>query len=182
MSSKVNSLDDKELSSTENQISLDDSLNLLDRLERINRRLSMEGVLIVIFTTTHIACALFLMFNRYFHYNMEFDINPAGMLIIETVSFFGSLLLLLCYDRLRKKGDVIFEEISDEFQWYIRKGNYVNVKEGTPQEGPALRARVLLRTFATTANLPLAPGKYGPGIYFLINAGLAILVAVVLTR
>jgi hypothetical protein len=76
----------------------------------------------------------------------------------------SALLCLIAYEYERKRGDALFEEISDELQWYVREGDTESASR------PVIGARVVLRSFARGVDLPLAPGKFGPAIYFLVNA------------
>lgn len=67
------------------------------------------------------------------------------------------------FETRRKLGDVYFKELSDEIQAQRR------FAESSPAGRPKLSARIALRSFAETADLPLIPGKYGPVSYILIN-------------
>jgi hypothetical protein len=68
----------------------------------------------------------------------------------------------------RKRGDALFEEISDELQWNIR-GTRLLKDKSPAKERPEIQARVVLRTFARASDLPIIPGKFGPAIYITVN-------------
>ena len=99
-----------------------------------------------------------------------------GVLLVNASSLFVALLILVLYERLRKRGDALFEEISDEFQSYIALGG-TEEKVASTDYRPPLGWRVVLRSFARTTDLPLVPGKFGPAVYAAINMALAILQA-----
>lgn len=93
-----------------------------------------------------------------------------------TTIVFTSVLLgiwalagIVMYEYLRKKGDVLFEEISDELQWYVQSDGPDIGVQGTAEKRPILRARIVLRAFAQNTDLPLVPGKFGPAVYVLVN-------------
>lgn len=83
----------------------------------------------------------------------------------------GSLLFIIIFaamrfEYFRKRGDVLFEEISDELAWNLT--NKVS-KEEVSKERPSLKIRVILRSFVKTSDLPIVPGKYGPLSYIIAN-------------
>jgi hypothetical protein len=78
--------------------------------------------------------------------------------------------MIVFYESWRKRGEVLFEELSDELDWRVNPQQ----RGGYPRERPALEARVALRSFTRTSDLPLAPGRLGPAFYVLINLALLI--------
>jgi hypothetical protein len=84
----------------------------------------------------------------------------------------ASIALAIRFESLKKRGDVLFRELSEELQWHVRfdKGREKS-RESRPaaESRPALSARVALREFAQSVDLPLIPGRYGPSIYVAIN-------------
>lgn len=89
--------------------------------------------------------------------------------------------LIVAYEYQLRVGRVLFEEISDEFQWRIR-GEIGDGSGGDESDESApLEARVSLREFARTIDLPLVPGKFGPAIYVLVNIS-AVAVTILLSK
>jgi len=80
---------------------------------------------------------------------------------------FGNFILTIYFEYLRKRGEAVFEEISDDLHWYIGYKKE-NSKENSEKK-PGLEIRVLLRSFAKITDLPLIPGRFGPAIYIGIN-------------
>lgn len=73
-----------------------------------------------------------------------------------------ALFLLIIYEFMRKKGNTLFSEISDELEWNLKTGE-------SRDETPSINARIILRSFVNASELPFFRGKYGAGIYLLIN-------------
>lgn len=88
-----------------------------------------------------------------------------------------ALLLLLHLDFLRKRGEWLFDEISEEMHWRVgakRKKSNSRGADGTEEGRPSPRVRksavrTALREFARAARLPLVYGWRGPGVYAVIN-------------
>jgi hypothetical protein len=136
----------------------------LSDLRYITLRLHHFGFVALIFTVLNFASLILSLSLRYL---------PVGFFTGVFLAFYLPILATLLamvgivrYDTLRKRGDALFEEISDELQWNIR---IESKQELTMAERPELNARVALRSFARATDLPLVPGKYGPGIYATIN-------------
>ena len=79
-----------------------------------------------------------------------------------------ALILAVANERLRRTGDVLFQEIGDELQWNTR-AEKVPPGKGAANERPPLEARVILRRFAQGTDLPLVPGRFGPAVYAAFN-------------
>lgn len=78
-----------------------------------------------------------------------------------------NISLVLAFEMVKKNGEAIFEELSDEFQWNLRSGKRGNLSPSALR--PPLELRVELRSFLSASNLPLAPERSGPLIYMLLN-------------
>ena len=114
-------------------------------------------------------------------------IVPTSSVIIATG--FANVICVLGFEILRKNGDALFQEISDELQWRIgRKSKLPRSKEpsissATPQlkvdkyskYKPDLDARIILRNFTLASDLPLIPGRFSPAIYIGLNFALVFL-------
>jgi hypothetical protein len=135
----------------------------LSDLRYITRQLQRFGLVALTFTVLNFASLILCLSLRFLPIRGFTYIVLAFYLPILTtvIAIFG----IVRYDLLRKRGDALFEEISDELQWNIRK----NLAAPTTTDRPELNARVALRSFARATDLPLVPGKYGPGIYGTIN-------------
>jgi len=142
---------------------------LLEDIHLITIRLRKLGMISFLFTI--ISFAIVLLFSiqtmqRYYYYLFHLPTEFYALFFIFII-FFGMYTLII-YDRMRKKGDALFEEVSDELQWNILQ-SVKTEKVSDRSKKPTLKARVVLREFITTIDLPLVRGKHGMTIYFLIN-------------
>lgn len=70
--------------------------------------------------------------------------------------------MALVFEQFRRKGEVIYAEITDE----------LHRSRGDPSlDRPRISFRIALKNFATSMELPLIPGRYGLSIYLLLNLG-----------
>jgi hypothetical protein len=137
----------------------------LDRLEYISLKLRQFGMFTFLSTLIYILIVLFLTLGIKYTYSLL--IRSGGLFItLATLNLLLSLSCVVMYESLRRRGDTLFEEISDELQWKIGREAR---NEKVANESPPLNARVVLRTFARTTDLPLVPGKFGPAVYAGIN-------------
>ncbi|WNV09014.1 hypothetical protein [Tardiphaga sp. 709] len=94
--------------------------------------------------------------------------SQTELLFLSSIFFYMSLIALFMYERSRKLGDTIFNEVSDELQW-----NLINERsEFSPHERrgrPQLTIRIALRNFIAGTDLPLVAGRQGAAIYLTFN-------------
>jgi hypothetical protein len=90
----------------------------------------------------------------------------------------ANMFLSAAYDRVRNYGDGIFIEISDEIQWFIRKGES-NGGDSAGDVTPQVKYRMALRNFTTVEDLPVIPGKYGPLAYIAVNAAILLTMIII---
>ena len=93
------------------------------------------------------------------------------------------MLLALLWDYERRRGNILFEEISNETQWHLVQGQSdgASAYHSPADERPAMETRIIMRQFVAACEWPLVPGRYGGTVY----AGLCLLLLVgplILTR
>lgn len=134
------------------RIQLMNSRRLLSRLAPAVVAISLAEVLVLVF-----------IFLAKFGFLRLAPLDlAASLLAIQAGLFTMALISVILFERARKDGDGAFQELSNLFQ-----GEPVSVDEG-------LAMRVELRRFAAASDLPLVPGKVGPGIYAAANLALLI--------
>ncbi len=89
-------------------------------------------------------------------------------LIVSALTVFGAAI----FERLRKQGYVIYEEISEELQARYRNERG---RERFSGRTPSLPVRLAMRKFHAATSVPLVPGRYGPVVYVAVNVTLALL-------
>lgn len=138
-------------------------------LGKIGRDLRLSGVLLVLVTLATVVVSLMLTATNFLHIIFV----PRGIaFLLEVGTLLLSAVLAIRFESFKKRGDVLFKELSDELQWHVRfeTGSDPFGKDRPPPESrPGLNTRVVLREFAQSTDLPLIPGRYGPGLYVAIN-------------
>lgn len=135
----------------------------LDRLEFLTGVVRRFGLFAFVSMITCVALCL-LVILRMGLYQMALQVTfylAIGLWIATIVS-------VTLHETNRKQGEAIFEEVSDELQWHVR---YLGEYDKAPSSNsrPELRARVTLRSFTRTTDLPLIPGSFGPALYVAVS-------------
>uniref|UniRef100_UPI00404A4060 hypothetical protein n=1 Tax=Gelidibacter sp. TaxID=2018083 RepID=UPI00404A4060 len=113
-------------------------------------------VLIVLFSSI-ISCGIYGFFSSLeLDNNKNFEIIDI-LIIITIVLVFIGVYLLYEFSRIREKGLIIYEEITDEIDWSKDRKNFIH--------RPALEIRVLIREFLKASDLPFTIGKIGQTYY-----------------
>jgi hypothetical protein len=164
-------------------------LDLITRLRIITSRLRVLGIVTLVLTLSNIAVLVGLvvasaLIKQYNQVNSYAISN--GIVSREYLSYWwlvGNLAILIvalvalgASDLLRRRGDAFFQEVSNTFQ-EIEKEQISNSSE-LPDELIA-EARIGLRSFASSADPPLIRGRFGAGIYALVNI-VIVLISVIL--
>lgn len=137
----------------------------INRLRKRTQDLRILGFLI--FYSTLIGLVLSILPRTIFSYlSIEvFDIAR----LISTIVAIMAMCLIVAYEYRCRVGRALFEEISDEFQWR-KHGEFRDVPpDEESDESAPLDARIALREFTRTIDLPLIPGRFGPAVYMLVN-------------
>jgi hypothetical protein len=133
-------------------------------LSHVARRLRLIGQLVLLATVANIGVLLWEVGRSTSHGRKE------SLAILSIAMAVATLAGLGVFEALRKRGDAIFQELSDELQWHVGRRSVTAV----PWERPLLHARIALRTFSAVAELPLLPGRYGGAIYAGLNLSVAL--------
>jgi hypothetical protein len=137
----------------------------LRQLERISGRLRLLGLIIILLTALNYGALAFTMLGFALHGSASL---VTFLLMYAVSSSIAVFITIFTYESQRKQGDTLFEEISDELQWHIRQ-KHPGVQPVIPDDRPSLSARVILRAFARSTDLPFVPGKFGPTVYAVVN-------------
>jgi hypothetical protein len=145
-------------------------------LRFISQRLRLMGPLILLVTLGNIGVLLWGIGRTAPYGSYQESIAVANIVIaMATIAALGF------FETLRKRGDAIFQELSDELQWHVgrRTPDYL---DDPPTTRPVLEARVMLRTFSAAAELPLVPGRFGGAAYACVSLLIAVLSVSLLGR
>ncbi len=143
----------------------------LGNLRWISSKLTKRGQLIVGMTGLNIVLLPVIVLISFF---IQGSLLPPAIVVALLLAS-AVLIIATSFERLRRFGDVLFLEISDELQWNIR-ATEMRAGESAASERPKLHVRIALRSFARASDLPLIPGKFGPAIYIAINVLSAVMV------
>lgn len=138
----------------------DDQLDSsIRRLNFFARQLRSVGF-VVTMASSFLLVIVAVTFLNLFRSNAPLNREIYPLIAIAVLT--ANLFLLVMRDSLKKRGDALFEELSDELQWHAL-GKISNEK--LAESRPRLSIRVALRTYARTTDLPLVPGRYGEAVY-----------------
>lgn len=142
--------------------SLEDSLR---RLAQLTSRLRKLGTAIVVLTFGSAIAYAGLMSGR---------LTGSSMIVcgIAAVAAVLGFLSVIVFDATRRRGDTLFDEISDELQWNIRQN--AEARSDNYSIAPEFNVRVMMRDFIRATDLPLLPGKFGPALFAAASIALAI--------
>jgi hypothetical protein len=140
--------------------------DILLRLERLTLRLRLFGLFGFLCTGTNLLLLFVTLLGPRF-YGSSTKLITTVMLEVTVVA----LLIVTSHEYLRKSGDSLFEEISDDLQKNVRSKDLrlQKTKARASKNKVPNSARYTLRAFAKGADLPLIPGRFGPAIYAGIN-------------
>lgn len=143
--------------SLEHKNELGSVLSELKRLTRWLERIGMACLSLTVINLGMIFSFVFVQLDLYLSIPISWS---CGILsVISSVSF----------DRIRRKGNTMFEEISEELHWKFRHAKQPDMDIPVAKEIPEFYIRIILRSFATSTDMPLVPGKFGPLIYVILN-------------
>lgn len=148
----------------------------LEELREITRLLSFRGARNGIMVLGHFMyCVICITSNTFVLLGLEVRVY---ILFVEFLLLMFSIFTLYRFDELRKRGDALYQEISDEVEWaprQFRSKESELMTPSSPKEVPRLSIRIAFREFLLSANLPLVGGREGNKFYLGIHFGSAAL-------
>jgi hypothetical protein len=143
---------------------------VVKHLEYLTSRLRFTSLMIVSFTgLSFLSVFMFRIFEA-----VGIRVTPLWANLSILLFPIYSLWMLIRFDSLKRKGDVVFKELSDELQWYVRyEKDKRGMSEPSARSRPELSTRIVLREYAASTTLPLVPSDFGPTIYALTNISVA---------
>jgi hypothetical protein len=155
---------------------------LLGRLEHLTLQMRVIGQVAFFSCVAAIVSTFVELSVRFGRRNVSFEDFELQMPKLLTVTLcLGGFLLIAFFETRRRRGDVFFDELSNELQW----SGPTRPAKTVAQEKPPIRVRIILREFVQASDLPLLPGRYGPAAYafiFIIVAIAAYLVGTPLAK
>lgn len=147
-----------------------ESIRELESVAGVLRRL---GPIVLLVTLANVGTLLWAIVQSVQGAFVEFE---EALALLNIVMAMGTIACVGWFETMRRRGDAIFQEVSDELQWHVGRAEY---REAPPTR-PLLKARVALRTFSAAAQLPLIAGPFGATGYAALNLAIALTSAFVL--
>lgn len=143
------------------------------RLGVMRKYLSFCDIGILVFTAVHVGTVLVLLASRM---GVLPPANLAVLFLFE-LSLVGAVFCcVLIFELARRRGDVIFEEISDELQWFVsRKYSESPTSKSDDTGRPPMNYRVALRDYLRSTEMFLAPIRAAPLMYLAMNVALFVI-------
>jgi hypothetical protein len=138
----------------------------LVRLSRITRQMEMMGLFAFILLLSQLVLLIGLILSSktssgFWRYS-DFD-------FLSSTAFITNITFLFLYERARRSGDTIFNEVSDELQWNLESEGIPSFQPSEPRGRPQLLVRIVLRSFIRNTDLPLTHGRSGAFLYLAFN-------------
>lgn len=129
----------------------------LKKLEHTGQLLKITSITLLALSLLHISL-VFSALSRLLY------INSSGVTMLSIILTFAVSFLALWFDALRKDGKSYYDEISGALHG-------VSTVTGELEELKidSLMARIAVRKFMNSYDIPLIPGRFGPGILVLLN-------------
>lgn len=143
---------------------LEDFDFIIRKLSIVTRQMKM--ISLAIFFTLVLNIIVFVLY--YFSFNSKYSYGSVNFeLTAIVVSFIGIMMILFHYV-LKRRGQIYYEEIADEFEWGFKR----NVKNDI--RAP-IGIRIRIKEYLRASELPLIPNQYGHIIYFILFLSMLIL-------
>lgn len=126
----------------------------VEYLRLTSRQLRLAGMVVLLFTIGNLALALVASSMAYRQHA-----------VAQAVAAGFALAALGWFDSLRRRGDGLFQTLSDELQR--------DFHDGEPTREDSFPIRLAVREFVGASHLPLVAGS-GPTIYFVLNVLIAL--------
>lgn len=152
---------------------------LANRLRKIAFRLRYYGIVIVLLTSVNVF-VFAIIASDIFKSREMIQVSAAATLI--------SFILLVAFDTEKRRGEIIYGEVSDTANNYINiyHNRYVNSTESVDEDNKdyedlhmsEFEYRISIKEFANSTEMPLVPGQFGPLLFVAFNFG--VMVAIIL--
>lgn len=146
----------------EKSIPQENELNsVLLELKSLTRRLELISFSCLSFTAANLGLMFLVLLNVF---------TPNSY--IQALSLICCLLSIISsvfFDRTKRKGNAMYEEVSEELRWNQPAAKELSGEIHTVEKIPDFYIRVILRSFVANAEMPLVPSKFGPSFYVFLN-------------
>jgi len=154
---------------------LEPNINLLNRYSKLLRRYSRLVVVAIGFDFMSLIAFAFTDMHQQLDGFLNIPYRPVIVLTVLLAGFATGLLFLARFNRLRKQGMTVYENLTEDIDWSSKRREYIH--------RPSREARSTIRDFLHAADLPFTNGVNGQAIYILgfvaiISAAVVLLVRI----
>ena len=153
-------------------------VNQISRVAHFSRILRMADIYVTFFTAIHLVIAILNITD-------VFNIRGEIIILIEVLLVTVIVAMAITFEYYRKKGDVYFEEISDELQWNVaKKYAQSNLRDesldNSSNARPPIDIRIVLREYSHATSMFLISSRMAPFFFIVLNVTILIISAVFL--
>lgn len=151
--------------------------NSLDNLKKVTDQLRRYSIIIAIIELLLMVIGLIILgFNYSYFGHDKYNVIDNYFVFFYLFALIG-ISSLVVFEKKKRRGEILFEEISDELHWDIgyqrtSKNNVI------ANERPNLEIRLILRDFAKSSNLPFLPNRYATTAYAIFTIVLVFLISI----
>jgi hypothetical protein len=137
-------------------------------MKKITSKNEISGIMIMVFLLCQIFSFVFMIFIKGYDYIFTYSILGIGS-AISFIEFF----LIAIHQNSCKKGNLLFDELSEELEVSIniKNNNSYNLYK---------EIRHTIKRYSSSTELPLIQGKYGSTLYFIITLVIYLVMIIVL--
>jgi len=145
-----------------------------ERLFLITSRLNRLGLMSLFATVTNVVMTVLSLTSiPYMRDDFELQDLVGPLVFLDALVALTAVVLLTLFDVLRRRGDTVYEALSDEVEHLLSRRS----ASGQPTSFRVpLYLRLTMRGYASATQLPLVPGRSGPAVLAGLNLLLLLLV------
>lgn len=109
-----------------------------------------------------ISLPVYTVIYRVYHKSLFVFYEYASIIVLLSIFTFAILgiFLLFKFNSYRTKGMIIYEELTDEIDWSNKRESFI--------KRPPLQARITIKDFLKTSDLPFTSGANGQAFYLVL--------------
>ena len=155
-----------------------DFTQFLDELDFVNNRMSSYSFFVVVITSAHLLTSIAFGFLGALSGGRGLNSDVALFLFMVDFSLLiCTIFLLVRFEHQRRRGDVLFQEISDSVEWKMASEETEFSPEGVVRRRHRpLSVRVVLKQFVVNSSLPFFHGIVHWGVVSYLTGNILLTV------
>lgn len=139
----------------------------LENLLRITSYLQkVSSLIFLVLLLTIASCSLFIYFHiklinaRNSFHQSDIEFQEILFLTVTIMMIILGIFLLFDFSNKRKRGLIIFDELTEEIDWSNKRKEYIHK--------PPIETRIIIKDFLRNADLPFTSGAIGQSFYLVM--------------